>query len=165
MNMRTATPKVRRAQKKQAAEHNGDIRIGILANVIGFNLRLAQDASFRAFARHSGQPHLKPGRFAAMMVIHNNPGLTQMDLGRAIARDKSSVTPLIQELHKKKLVTRRQSTVDRRRITLRLTKAGEAMLRELTIHAMDHDRKLDAIVGKKKTEFIALLQQIADEIS
>jgi DNA-binding MarR family transcriptional regulator len=137
----------------------------MLEDVIGFNLRLAQDASFRAFARRAGQPHLKPGRFAALAVIHNNPGLTQMELSRAIARDKSSVTPLIQELQKKKLVTRRPSPIDRRRVTLRLTRAGEAMLRDLTARAMDHDRKLDAIVGDRKAEFVALLKKIADEIA
>ena len=32
-----------------------------------------------------------------MMVIHNNPGISQVALGRAIARDKSTVTPLIQD--------------------------------------------------------------------
>lgn len=69
----------------------------LIENLVGFHLRLAQDASFRAFASHSGEPHLKPGRFAAMMVIRNNPGITQIALGRAIARDKSSITPLLQE--------------------------------------------------------------------
>ena len=93
-----------------------DVRLGALADWIGFHLRLAQDASFRAFAKHSGQPHLKPGRFAAMMVIHNNPGITQGALGRAIARDKSTVTPLVQELHRHGLVRRSPSTADRRSI-------------------------------------------------
>jgi DNA-binding MarR family transcriptional regulator len=142
-----------------------ETKLGVLDTVIGFNLRLAQNASFRVFAKHSGEPHLKPGRFAAMMVIHNNPGLTQMDLGRAIARDKSSVTPLIQELHRHGLVTRRPSKADRRRITLKLTASGEKALQVLLALAMEHDRKLDAIVGERKTEFIALLRQIADRIS
>lgn len=163
------TARVKEALKKRAAtdadEHDGEIRLGILDEVVGYNLRMAQEASFRAFARHVGQPQVKPGWFAAMTVIHNNPGLTQMDLGRAIARDKSSVTPLIQALQKKKLVSRRQSKIDRRRVTLRLTKAGEAVLEKLTGHALDHDNRLDAIVGTHKATFIALLKKIADEIA
>jgi DNA-binding MarR family transcriptional regulator len=145
-------------------EHEGDIDLGVLDGLIGFSLRLAQNASFRAFARHSGEAHLKPGRFAAMMVIHNNPGLTQMDLGRAIARDKSSVTPLIQELQRHGLVERRAAETDRRRMTLRLTEAGEAALTQLLAHAREHDRRLDAIVGAHKPVLIALLKKIADEI-
>ena len=72
MNLREMPPR----RKPAAAGRNGDVRLGPLDNLVGFHLRLAQDASFRAFARHAGEPHLKPGRFAAMMVIHNNPGIT-----------------------------------------------------------------------------------------
>jgi DNA-binding MarR family transcriptional regulator len=146
-------------------ERNGDAMLGLLGEFIGFHLRLAQDASFRAFAREAGLRDLKPGRFAAMMVIHNNPGISQIELSRAIARDKSSVTPLIQDLEKHDLVGRAQSRTDRRSVTLTLTRAGETMLRRLLVHAVDHDRKLDAIVGASKPELIRLLKKIADALT
>jgi DNA-binding MarR family transcriptional regulator len=149
----------------QRTEPNGKVRLGVLADWIGFHLRLAQDASFRAFAKHSGQPHLKPGRFAAMMVIHNNPGITQSALGRSISRDKSTVTPLIQDLQRHGLVRRRPSETDRRSMTLELTRSGEAMLAKLLLHARAHDRQLDAIVGRRKAELIALLKKIVDTLS
>jgi DNA-binding MarR family transcriptional regulator len=142
-----------------------EVLLGVLGEFIGFHLRLAQDASFRAFARKSGQPHLKPGRFAAMMVIHNNPGITQSALGRAISRDKSTVTPLVQELHRRGLIRRRKSASDRRSITLQLTRSGEAMLRDLLIHARAHDHRLDEIVGDRKADFMAVLRKIADSLS
>jgi DNA-binding MarR family transcriptional regulator len=140
------------------------VRLGLLEGFIGFHLRLAQDASFRAFARHVGQRDLEPGRFAAMMVIHNNPGITPGALGRAIARDKSSITPLIQDLRRRGLIERRPSPTDRRSATLSLTKAGEAMLRDLLRHAREHDRRLDEIVGDRKPELILLLRQIAEQV-
>ena len=147
------------------AERNGQVRLGSLTDWIGFHLRLAQDASFRAFARHAGQPHMKPGRFAAMMVIHNNPGITQTALGRAIGRDKSTVTPLVQELHRHGFVRRSPSAADRRSITLTLTRAGEATLADLLAHARAHDRRLDAIVGRRKAILIALLRKITDGLT
>ena len=52
----------------------------------------------------SGGFDLKPGRFAAMVVIQNNPGINQTALGRAIARDKSTITPLLQGLERQGLV-------------------------------------------------------------
>ena len=161
------TRKIARAAERPARygpARNGEVRLGVLADWIGFHLRLAQDASFRAFAKHSGQPHLKPGRFAAMMVIHNNPGITQVALGRAISRDKSTVTPLVQELHRHGLVRRSPSAVDRRSITLTLTRAGEAALADLLVHARAHDRRLDGIVGKRKTALVALLRKITDRL-
>src|SRR5882724_3914294 len=144
---------------------NSDAVLGLLGEFIGFHLRVAQDASFRAFARQVGLRDLKPGRFAAMMVIHNNPGISQIELSRAIARDKSSVTPLIQDLEKHGLVARMQSKVDRRSVTLTLTRTGETALRRLLVHAVDHDRKLDAIVGDAKPELLRLLKKIEDALT
>ena len=154
-----------RATPAAGTDDADGIRLGVLGDYIGFHLRMAQDASFRAFARHAGMRDLKPGRFAAMTVISNNPGITQAELGRAIARDKSSVTPLIQDLEKRGLVERQRSPTDRRSIALSLTATGEETLGRLTAHAAEHDRALDAIVGPKKPEFMNLLKKIADDLA
>lgn len=138
--------------------------LGPLPGFIGFALRNAQEASFRAFARRVETAGLKPGRFAALMVIRHNPGLTQNELGRAIARDKSTVTPLIQELLRLGLIEREPSAEDRRRNRLRLTASGEEALDGLVRHANEHDRRLDSIVGEHKNLFLALLRRIAEEI-
>lgn len=139
-----------------------EVELGALKDFIGFNLRLAQDVSFRAFARQCGQRNLRSGHFAALMVLRDNPNITPGALGRAIARDKSTVTPLLQDLQRRGLVTRTQSTADRRRMSLALTAAGQRALRELILHAREHDRRLDEIVGDAKGDFIALLRKIAD---
>ena len=110
-------------------------KLGALQGFIGFNLRLAQDASFRVFARKSGQRDIMPGRFAALMVLRDNPNITQSALGRAIARDKSSVTPLLQDLQRRGLVKRMRSITDRRSVTLTLTAAGARVLQDLIQHA------------------------------
>ena len=144
---------------------NGEARLGVLDQFIGFHLRLAQDASFRDFAKHAGMRGLKPGRFAAMMVIHNNPGMSPAELSRVIARDKSSVTPLIQELERGRLVKRAQSAADRRSVTLTLTRSGETMLRRLLVHAVAYDQKLDEIVGEAKPELLRLLKKISNELA
>ncbi|WP_206615512.1 MarR family winged helix-turn-helix transcriptional regulator [Solirhodobacter olei] len=150
--------------ENHARREDQEIDLGPLADYIGFALRNAQEAAFRAFARRVETVGLKPGRFAALMVIHHNPGLTQMELGRAIARDKSSVTPLIQELQRHGLVARKASEEDRRRNALRLTTAGEDALAGLLVHAAEHDRKLDAIVGEHKDLFLDLLRRVTREI-
>jgi DNA-binding MarR family transcriptional regulator len=153
------------AELAELPARDSDGMLGVLGNQIGFHLRLAQDASFRAFARDVGLRNLKPGRFAGMMVIHNNPGISQVELSRAIARDKSSVTPLIQDLQRHDLVTRVRSQADRRRVTLELTPAGETVLRRLLFHAAAHDCRLDSIVGESKPELLRLLKKIEDALA
>ncbi len=139
--------------------------LGDLDGYIGFYLRIAQDASFRAFARTAHARNLKPGRFAALEVIARNPGIGQSELGRAIARDKSTVTPLIQELRERQLIRRHRNARDGRRAELFLTGAGRAYLSRIRRHARRHDGKLDRIVGADKAAFIGLLKRIADELA
>jgi DNA-binding MarR family transcriptional regulator len=153
------------AQKRELRGGLPGVSLGTLDDAIGFHLRLAQDASFRAFARRAGQHGLKPGHFAALLVILNNPGIGQGALGRAIARDKSSVTPVIQTLCKRGFIDRQTSAQDRRRIQLSVTRLGRALLRRLTPHVRYHDRKLDTIVGADKVLLLGLLRRIANEIS
>ena len=138
--------------------------LGVLEGFIGFHLRLAQDASFRSFAQRAGRHDLRPGRFAAMMVIHDNPGINQTALGRLIARDKSTITPLLQGLERQGLVVRRAAAKDGRSFVLTLTPDGEATLRDLLAQAREHDRKLDEIIADRKDEFIRLLQRIVQEL-
>ncbi|HEY1722926.1 MAG TPA: MarR family transcriptional regulator [Magnetospirillaceae bacterium] len=140
-----------------------EIERGILENFIGFNLRQAQDAAYRAFVHHSQQKDFKVGWFAALMLLRYNPGLSQMDLSREMARDKSTITPLIQELEKRGLVARKPSPNDRRSVVLTLTKAGEKYLDALLIDSRAHDKRLDAIVGADKPRLLRLLKKIAAE--
>jgi len=154
-----------RSDEARDTKAGGEIKFGVLTELLGFHLRQANDASFRAFASQTGDPHIKPGRFASMMVMHNNPGITQVGLSRAIARDKSSVTPLIQELHRLGLVIRKPSPRDRRSTTLRLSAAGERVLADLLERAREHDRQLNLIVGDKKDDLIGMLRRITEALA
>jgi DNA-binding MarR family transcriptional regulator len=157
---------VSRQRRRAAARRDSEsgIELGLNEDFIGFNLRLAQETSFAVFAQYTASPHLKPGRFATLLVISENPGLSQIELARAIARDKSSVTPLIRGLLEDGLVERRVSESDRRSVTLWLTASGKAALRSLLAHARRHEKKLDAIVGDHRAVFLDLLKKIVREL-
>jgi DNA-binding MarR family transcriptional regulator len=159
--MGKSTSKARRQRAAPAATAAAP-RLGPLADFIGFHLRLAQEASFQAFARRVRDFDLRPGRFAALALIAWNPGISQTALGRASGRDKSSLTPALNDLAKRGLVNRRRSSRDRRSYTLSLTPKGERLLDVLMAHASAHDRRLDEIVGvKNKAELVRTLRRIA----
>lgn len=137
------------------------VRMGPLASFVGFHLRLAQDASFAAFARRTGDLDLTPGRFTILLLIHENPGITQTALSQASGRDKSTLTATIRDLGGRGYLERRQAPGDRRSYTLSLTSAGEGVLAELLAHAKAHDAELDRLVGvENKAELIQLLRKI-----
>jgi DNA-binding MarR family transcriptional regulator len=141
-------------------------RPGPLADLIGFHLRKAQNASFQAFARRVGQTDLSPGTFALLTLIRHNPGISQTALSRADGRDKSSLTPALHTLERRGLILRQRLPGNRRTYALDLTPAGARILAELARHAEAHDRSLDRIVGvEQKALLIGLLRRIAVELA
>lgn len=139
---------------------SGRLQLGILDHYIGFHLRLAQNASFRAFAR-TIEEKLRPEWFVILSLIHSNPGITPMLLSRASGRDKSTLTPILRNLTHHRLIERRPVPGDRRSYALSLTPAGREKLRELAARAEIHEDKLDRIAGTKKAELLALLQRLS----
>lgn len=158
----TRRPRSGNRERKSADE----VDYGPLENWVGFHLRLAQNASFQAFAREARGVDLSPGRFATLMLIGRNPGISQTSLSRANARDKSSLTPVLDDLERRKLIRRTRTRRDRRSYELTLTPAGERLLQQLTACAERHDENLDRIIGpRNKARFLQTLKKIIGELT
>jgi DNA-binding MarR family transcriptional regulator len=149
---------------------NGESRVesidfGPLAAWVGFNLRMAQEAAFAAFSRRSAEIGESPGRFATLMLIARNPGISQTGLSQAAGRDKSSLTPVVEDLVRRGLVERKRLVHDRRAYCLNLTRAGKRTLTMLTRCARRHERALDSVIGlRDRKRFIQILKKIAAKV-
>jgi DNA-binding MarR family transcriptional regulator len=148
------------------AKPNGEaIDYGPLGDWVGFNLRMAQAAAFQAFSRLAKEIGTRPGRFATLMLIGRNPGISQTALSRANGRDKSSLTPVLNDLARRGLIERQRTRADQRAYRLSLTPPGRALLAELTRCARAHERKLDRIIGAgAQKEFVRVLKRIVVEV-
>jgi DNA-binding MarR family transcriptional regulator len=141
------------------------IDYGPLAEWVGFHLRMAQTASFQAFARETEDVDLRPGRFALLTLIGRNPGISQTALSRANGRDKSTLTPALNDLERRGLIARTRPKHDRRSYHLALTKSGEDMLRKLTQCAERHERSLDRVIGlRDRKTFLRILRKLTNEL-
>ncbi len=163
-------PRLERAGEKEtngAAPPLGDATaFGPLADWVGFNLRMAQASAFQAFSHLSREIGERPGRFATLMLIGQNPGISQTALSRANGRDKSSLTPVLEDLVRRGLVQRQRMRGDRRTYRLKLTAAGERVLEQLVVCAKRHEKNLDRIIGaKNRATFLRILKRIAAEMA
>jgi DNA-binding MarR family transcriptional regulator len=141
------------------------VNFGPLAHWVGFNLRMAQEAAFEAFSRRSLEIGESPGRFATLTIIARNPGISQTELSQANGRDKSSLTPVVEDLVRRGLVERKRMDSDRRTYRLNLTPAGKKVLAMMTRCARRHERNLDHIIGPRdRKRFIEILKRIAVKI-
>jgi DNA-binding MarR family transcriptional regulator len=141
------------------------VNFGPLAHWVGFNLRMAQEAAFQAFSHLSQEIGESPGRFATLTLIARNPGISQTELSLANGRDKSSLTPVVEDLVKRGLVERKRMDSDRRTYRLNLTPSGKKVLTMLTRCARRHERNLDRVIGERdRKRFIQILKKIAAEL-
>ncbi|MBV9346495.1 MAG: MarR family transcriptional regulator [Pseudolabrys sp.] len=148
------------------AGNGAGVTYGPLAGWVGFNLRMAQEATFQAFSKLSREIGEHPGRFAILTLIGENPGISQTALSAASGRDKSSMTPVLEDLVRRGLVRRAKMDGDRRTYRLAITPAGARTLAKLNSCAQMHERNLDRAIGaRERARFLRTLKRITAALS
>jgi DNA-binding MarR family transcriptional regulator len=86
-------------------------------------------------------------------------------LSRANGRDKSSLTPVLNDLARRGLNRRTRTRADQRAYRLSLTPAGKSLLAQLVRCARAHERNLDRIIGaREQRSFVRILKRIIAEV-
>ncbi len=149
--------------KKNISADEG-LRLGVLPDLLGYQLRLAQIALFRDFSDSLGEYAITPGLFGVLVIIESNPDLKQSDLARAAHLDRSTVVSVIDNLERRNLVERRPALNDRRSNALRLTEDGTALLRKLKRLVAEHEKRLAAnMTADERATLVSLLRKILPE--
>jgi DNA-binding MarR family transcriptional regulator len=132
---------------------------GALPGLLGYRLRLAQQAVFRDFA--ASVQGLSPGRVGLLILIDANPGVTQSRLAEAARRDRSTMVGVLDQLEDKGLVERRRGE-DRRTNGLWLTRAGRALLGRALRSIERHERRIAArLSAADRRRLLQLLGKIS----
>jgi DNA-binding MarR family transcriptional regulator len=150
--------------KPTARAKGAKLQFGILPDLIGYQVRMAQIALFKDFAQGPGAEDVTPGLFGVLVIIEANPDLKQSELARATHLDRSTVVTVIDNLERRGLVERRVALHDRRSNAIRLTEAGIALLKKLKRQVAQHEKRLMAnFSAEERDSFIRLLQKVFPE--
>ncbi len=132
---------------------------GALPGLLGYRLRLAQQAVFRDFA--ASVQGLSPGRVGLLVYIDANPGVTQSRLAEAAERDRSTMVGVLDQLEARGLIERRRGT-DRRTNGLWLTWAGSELLARALRGIARHEQRIAArLTLVERRHLLALLAKIS----
>jgi DNA-binding MarR family transcriptional regulator len=143
-------------------EQGNSLDFGILTDLLGYHVRLAQVSIFRDFAANLREYDILPTQFGTLVIIGANPGIKQTDLARAIQLDRSTIVPLLDRLEKSGWVTRERLPSDRRTNALKLTPAGLEFLNQLTPLVHVHDRRIQGKLDKtERLQLVKLLNKIS----
>jgi DNA-binding MarR family transcriptional regulator len=137
------------------------LKAGLMADRLSFRVRgvmgLLGARVTEAFAPFG----LRPGSFTSMALIAANPGSSQIELARLGGLDKSSIVLIIDDLVKRGLAVRAKSTEDRRRSSLFLTRAGEAVMAEMYSAAMATEASIrEGLSPDEMTQLFTLLDRV-----
>jgi DNA-binding MarR family transcriptional regulator len=136
-----------------------ELKAGILPELIGYRLRLAQQAVFRDFAAQVGE--LSPGRAGMLLLIEANPGVTQGRLAEAVRLDRSTMVGVVDVLEERGLIERRRGR-DRRTNGLWLTRAGRSLAMRLRRRIARHERHVAARLDEaERAQLLALLEKLS----
>lgn len=132
---------------------------GALPDLLGYRLRLAQQAAFRDFA--ASVQGLSPGRVGLLILVDANPGVTQSRLAEAVQRDRSTMVGVVDQLEARGLVERRRGD-DRRTNGLWLTRPGRQLLVRALRRIAEHERRIASrLSSAERRRLLQLLGKIS----
>jgi len=142
---------------------NDAINMGLLPQLLGYNLRCAQVALFQHFSHSFDDIEISPPQFGAMILIEANPGISQSAVAGALRFDRSTLVQIIDRLEGRKLVVREVSVRDRRSHALQLTVDGAAFLAKLKKIVLAHEFDVaGALSEEERSTLIHLLTRVFD---
>lgn len=142
-------------------EASGRLAGSELAHSLGFLLRLASGVSQGRIGARLDALDLRLSLYSVMLIIRENPGLKQQEIGRTLSIQQPNLVALINELTERNLVRREVNVEDRRSYSLALTAAGEKLLTQADRLHSENERKLAEAVAPLKLEDVqAALRRI-----
>lgn len=95
----------------------------------GFLLRRAHRISVAIFERECATLNLTPAQFGVLYTLNSAPGIDQSTLSRALGLDRVTMLRVAKGLEQRGLIVR-QAPLSGRRLSLRLTPAGQQLFEQ-----------------------------------
>lgn len=140
------------------AVNGAQLKQGVLPGLLGYRLRLAQQAVFRDFSASVAE--LSPGRVGILLLIDANAGVTQSRLAQAVSLERSTMVGVLHALQGRGLVERRRGA-DRRTNGLWLTPRGRTLVARLKRRIHMHEKRVAARLSPaERDQLIGLLEKL-----
>ena len=103
--------------------------------------------------------------YVILFCAAQHPAVTAREIVEATRRPKNSISVAVSKLERKRLITRRPSDADSRRMELRVTSSGAAVFRKIVPLLAERERRMVEVLSEaERRQFDALLMKIAQRV-
>ena len=135
--------------------------LGGLNDILGLRIRLAHGAVYRHFTETFAALDLTQKQVSALWLVHDRPGISQIDLGGRLRMDRATTMTIVNRLQARAFLRRERSTSDGRKQALYVTEAGADALAEAKRCIGEHEAWLKARFTAEEIEkLVEMLSRI-----
>jgi DNA-binding MarR family transcriptional regulator len=126
----------------------------------GFMIRRAHQIAVSLFIEETGELGITNTQFGILLLVKQQPGIDQISVAKLLGLDRSTTGMVLTKLDTGGLVQRFVGDGDRRRLNVKLTRAGESMLARLAGPARRaQERVLSIFAAQEREQFLHLLDK------
>lgn len=130
-----------------------------------FLFRRAHQIAAAAFAEACRHLDLTPSQYSALFMLREVVDVSQNELGRLIALDRSTMSIVLRSLAERRLVREFHDPADKRKKRLQLTDTGRLILGEAErLSARSNVSMLEALGDTKAKQLLSLLEELSASV-
>jgi DNA-binding MarR family transcriptional regulator len=159
------SPQVRKRAVKAKPDRTSPARLGRLSGQVGYLLRRASNvfSAHWALQFEREEVSLTPVQCGMMILVDENPGLTQIELARLLRVEGSTLWQLVDRLLELGFIHRRRLPEDRRAYAIRLSQRGRKALRRFQHGLRLHQQALlDCLSSSERAALSAMLLRVIE---
>ncbi|MEC3860528.1 MarR family transcriptional regulator [Mesobacterium sp. TK19101] len=134
-----------------------------LRGLLGYRLRRASNAVQADLAETLKPFDLRMITYTALVLVVDNPGLSQSQLAAAMDVERPNLVVIVDELERRELITRDRVPTDRRTYALNATLAGRRLCDQAESAVRQHEARIFGTLLEEERSLLArgLLHVIA----
>jgi len=138
------------------------VRTAPFRELIGYALRRAQGAVYADLNDGLARLELRPLQYTLMLIISENPGISQSAVCDALGIQKANCVPSMSELERRGFISRKKSATDARSYELHLSTKGRRILQRAgEVQSLHENRLIERIGVEGREQLLILLGKLS----
>lgn len=135
------TEVLKRARSSSDGGSSG-LQLSGLESLVGYNLKRAFMVVHKQFKATLEEFELTQRTFSVLSVVVENPGVSQSEVARCLAIERSGAVVIVDELEQRQFISREKVPTDRRAYALRVTESGLAFYQRAFKEVQRYEERL-----------------------